>query len=418
MPTSSTSRASRPAARRAPRQDEPAARRRRPAALARLCRRHDARSQDADLRAAARGDAREVRQAPARRRAARPSSTPIAPASATCPASTTCDLLDLLPAREGGLRAAYEAANRPAWLSIPLHGLASPDDPHPRRRAQERVMTAHAAIRRHCPRAGSRCAGARPARRSVRRARPARHRGRAASSAPSCPARTAVEVLRRSDRAVDRHARAAAAGRAVRGHRGRSRALSAAHHLAGRGAGDRGSLFLRPAARRSRPASVQRGPPFRAGQGARRQCHDARRRRRRALRGLGAECQPRRRGRRLQRLGFAAPSDAPALSRRRLGAVRAAPGAGRALQVRDRRRRRRAAAAEGRSAGRADRDAARHRFRRRLARAVSTGTTQAWMAGRAAAPGDGRADLDLRGPSRLVDATAASADAGTTRPTG
>ena len=42
------------------------------------------------------------------------------------------------------------------------------------------------------------------------------------------------------------------------------------------------------------------------------------------LLGLGAQRQPRRRGRRLQCLGFAPPSDAPALSRRRLGAVRAA----------------------------------------------------------------------------------------------
>ena len=46
------------------------------------------------------------------------------------------------------------------------------------------------------------------------------------------------------------------------------RALSAAHRLAGRGAGDRRSLFLRPAARRARSASVQRGPAFRAGRGS------------------------------------------------------------------------------------------------------------------------------------------------------
>ena len=41
--------------------------------------------------------------------------------------------------------------------------------------------------------------------------------------------------------------------------------------------------------------------------------HDGRRRHGRALRGLGAQRRARRRGRRLQRLGCAAPSDAPAL---------------------------------------------------------------------------------------------------------
>ena len=51
---------------------------------------------------------------------------------------------------------------------------------------------------------------------------------------------------------------------------------------------------------------------------------DRRRRARRALRGLGAERHARVGGRRLQQLGRAPPSDAAALQRRRLGAVRAA----------------------------------------------------------------------------------------------
>ena len=69
------------------------------------------------------------------------------------------------------------------------------------------------------------------------------------------------------------------------------RALSAAHRLAGRGAGNRRSLFLRPAARRPRSASVQRRPAFRTGVASRRAASmtiDGVQRR--ALRRLGAEC--------------------------------------------------------------------------------------------------------------------------------
>ena len=82
-------------------------------------------------------------------------------------------------------------------------------------------------------------------------------------------------MLRRGDRApLGRSTRGEPTG-LFEGPCRDARALSAAHPLAGRGAGDRRSLFLRPAARRARPASVQRGPPFRAGRGARRQRHDA-----------------------------------------------------------------------------------------------------------------------------------------------
>ena len=94
---------------------------------------------------------------------------------------------------------------------------------------------------------------------------PHRRRRQAASSAPSCPGAQAVEVLRRSDRR-DRSARC---------ERGIRRACSTApverrgpigcaSQWPGGDAGDRGPLCLRPAARRARPASVRRGPAFRA----------------------------------------------------------------------------------------------------------------------------------------------------------
>ena len=113
--------------------------------------------------------------------------------------------------------------------------------------------------------------------------------------------------------------------------------------MAGRGAGDRGSLFLRPAAGRARPASVQRGPALRAGRGARAPSRDGRRRAGRALRGLGAQRAARRvvgdfnawdARRHPMRLRF--PAGVWELFVPRLDGRRA-------LQVRDRRRRRRCA---------------------------------------------------------------------------
>ena len=75
-------------------------------------------------------------------------------------------------------------------------------------------------------------------------------------------------------------------------HRPRAAAaLSPAHPLERRRAGNRGPLRLRPAAGRDRPLPVRRGQPSRAGQGLRRPAHRARRRARRAFRPVGAQCQ-------------------------------------------------------------------------------------------------------------------------------
>ena len=62
------------------------------------------------------------------------------------------------------------------------------------------------------------------------------------------------------------------------GRVGSDDAVPAAHPLAGRGAGNRGSVFVRPAAERGRSASVQRRPLVRTGLHAGRQADDDRRR--------------------------------------------------------------------------------------------------------------------------------------------
>ena len=113
----------------------------------------------------------------------------------------------------------------------------------------------------------------------------------------------------------DRPARRDRARRAVRGTCLGSRALSAAHHLAGRHAGDRGpytrsgrcsatSIFISSTKAATSSWRRRLAPMSMTVDGVQR----------RAFCGLGAECRPRRGGRRLQLLGFAAPSDAAAPS--------------------------------------------------------------------------------------------------------
>ena len=248
------------------------------------------------------------------------------------------DLLDFFLIEKAAYEIAYEAANRPAWIA---DSAARPGA------AADRIL-GDDAERMHdgarhppaCRRSRSRGARARPHRRSVRRARPARHRD--GPRRPRLPARRARRS-RCCGAATAPHRRGSSAATPHGLFEGvvvERRALSAAHHLAGRGAGDRGSLFLRPAARRPRPASVQRGPAFRAGRGLGANVDDDRRRGRRALRGLGAEC--------ARASPWSATSTPGTRGAIRCGcAIRAGVwelfvprvGAGRALQVRDRRRR-------------------------------------------------------------------------------
>ena len=83
----------------------------------------------------------------------------------------------------------------------------------------------------------------------------------------------------------------------------------------------------------------------------RRAADEPRRRRRRALRGVGAQCPTRLRGRRLQRLGRPAPPDAHAHRSRRLGAVRSADASAATLYKYEILGPHGTAAAEGRSGG-------------------------------------------------------------------
>ena len=120
----------------------------------------------------------------------------------------------------------------------------------------------------------------------------------------------------------------ASAGGLFAGRRRPSRPLSAAHRLAGRRAGDRGSLFLRPAARRLDLHLFAEGRHYELAEvlGANAMTIDGVRGVRFAVWAPNA--------RRVSvvgdfnTLGRAAPPDAPAPRRRRLGAVRAAPRPG------------------------------------------------------------------------------------------
>ena len=300
--------------------------------------------------------------------------------AAARPPENRRDLLDFFLIEKAAYELAYEAANRPAWLPIPLDGLAELAA-RISRRPKEHVMNVRA-----------RAVAARSIAATPKRSRtalhgdpfrvlgPARHAGRAGR--PRLPAgRRAVEVLRRSRRRAARPARAGRADGLFQGV-----------------VSERAPYLLRitwPGAVQETEDPYSFGPLLgdstcicstRAGISSSAKAlganvDDHRRRARRALRGLGAECQPRRGGRRFQRLGRAAPSDAAAPRAGVWELFVPRVDAGRALQVRHRRRGRRAAAAEGRSARAADRDAAGDRLRRRRRPSRSTGaTTNGWQA--------------------------------------
>ncbi len=137
------------------------------------------------------------------------------------------------------------------------------------------------------------------------------------------PGALAVEVLARGGGdPLGRLAPAAPHGLFVGPSPARDRMCCAS--LGRRGAGDRGSLRLRAAARRARSAPVRGREASRPRLALGASVDDGRRRRRRAVRGVGAECAPRVGGRRLQQLGRPPPPDAAAPSGRRVGDVRSA----------------------------------------------------------------------------------------------
>jgi len=151
-------------------------------------------------------------------------------------------------------------SNRPAWLSIPLHGLQRLMIRILGGRSQERIMTAHAVIPPQLsrPEADAIAHGRHgdpfkvlgpprhtAAGRIIRAFSARRAGGRGAAGAATGAVIGKLEALQ-----PDGMFEGAVVDRAT---------IPAAHHLAGRGAGDGGSLFLRPVARRSRPASLRRG---------------------------------------------------------------------------------------------------------------------------------------------------------------
>ena len=95
------------------------------------------------------------------------------------------------------------------------------------------------------------------------------------------------------------------------------------------------AVLLLAAAVGLRPAPVRRRQPPRHLPQARRAPVGARRTRRHALRGVGAECRARERRRAVQPLGRAQARDADARPLGHLGAVRPGPRAGHGVQVRD-----------------------------------------------------------------------------------
>ena len=168
----------------------------------------------------------------------------------------------------------------------------------------------------------------------------------------------------------------------------------AAHHLAGRGAGDRGSIFLRPAAWRPRSASVQRRAAFRTGVASRRQRRDdidgvhgvrfavwAPNARAVSVVGDFNTWDPRRNP---MRLRF--PAGVWELFIPRLAPARATSTPSRARRL--------ATAAESRPAGACDRVAAGHSVGR-CRSGTSCLARQAWMRQRARRHDDRRAHLDL-----------------------
>ncbi len=118
---------------------------------------------------------------------------------ASIASAKNADLLDFFLIEKAAYELAYEAANRPAWLQIPISGLSGLAARI--LRSAERSAVMNVLARTQTPpldRSAARNARARVARRSVRRARSARH-----ASGPvvrAClPGAESVDVLRRSD---------------------------------------------------------------------------------------------------------------------------------------------------------------------------------------------------------------------------
>ena len=299
----------------------------------------------------------------------------------------TDDLLRLFLIEKAAYEIGYEAANRPAWIDVPLHGLAQLV-------AQVTGMNDVTEVTRRCRRAWRRRSP------SARLGDPfgvlGPHDDRDGPDRPRLPAgRRASRCWPRDRRQLLGRLAPTHAARSVRGPRQQQPTVSAAYRLAGGGAGNRRSIFLRAAARRTRSASVQRRQAFRTGVASRRQRDDASdgvtgvrfavwAPNARAVSVVGDfnTWDPRRNP---MRLRF--PSGVWELFIPRL-----APGA--RYKYRHRRSGRRTSAAQGRSAGASDRGAAGHRLGRRRSHAACLARRDVDAATRGP-PCHRRTDLDL-----------------------
>ena len=293
-------------------------------------------------------------------------------------------LLELFLFQKAFYEIGYEAANRPAWLSIPRARRARPDCLAARRRRMTAMPEAAGCAGLAARRRGGRRDRRGPARRSLRRPRHAWRRRRAAVGARLLAGRG----KRRGARCADR--------------RGASPSSSSCIPTGSSPARSRAAAAPFPTGCASAPATATweaedpyRFPPVLGeldvhlmAEGSHRRIferlgahptHDRGRRRRR-LRGVGAERAARQRGRRLQPLGRPPPPDAQARRGRRSGRSSSpASPRGTRLQVRAARRERRAAAAEGRSGRLRSRSSRRRPPRASPACRATTGATRDWM---------------------------------------
>ncbi len=158
-----------------------------------------------------------------------------------------------------------------------------------------------------------------------------------------------------------------------------------------------------PALGTARRSSDARRHASRALQAARRADHDARGRRRRAVRALGAQREPRLRRRRFQRMGRPALPDAQALRQRPVGDLHPASRRRDRLQIRGRLGERRVAAAEGRPVRLRGGAAALDRLHRRLHQRLLLDRRRLHEGARARASGGASRCRSTR-PSRLLAA--------------
>ena len=246
-------------------------------------------------------------------------------------------LLDLFLIEKAAYEVAYEAANRPTWIGVPLAGLSSlvariveKDDRRPPwLRPAQTSLAARSTI-------GAR-ARPRPARQSVRRARTRTTSG--GTRHPRLSARRDESRCRAPVRLAPSWRRSSPRTSPVcsKGLVDEPRTLSAADRVGRDGVQETEDPYSFGLLLGDMDLHLfNEGRHFELAHCLRRPERSDRRRQRRTICRLGAECRARRCRRRFQFLGSPPAPDARAPRRRDLGAVHSARGAGIALQIRHR----------------------------------------------------------------------------------